>query len=156
MRRIFKSFVVLLCLVTLVSGCAAKPAKLPDALPLAQALSQKAGGGLELAEVPEKVMLKLLMVEADALSDSALVMDTSRATTTQFAVLTAKDEASAKGLEESLKAYQAMVLEQYRNYVPGEVPRIENALIRREGRQAVFVICDEMALAEQVLKEYWK
>ncbi len=156
MKQIYKSFAVLLCLAALVSGCAGQPAKLPEAKVLVQALAEKAGGGMELAEVPEKVMLKLLMVEAETLVDSALVMDTSRATTTQFAVLTAKDEAQVKGHEARFKEYQAMVLEQYRDYVPGEVPRIEKALLRRQGAQTVFVICDDPGLAEQVLKDYWK
>lgn len=106
--------------------------------------------------VPEKVMRKLLMLSGDLLADGALVMDASRATTTQFLVLTARDEQAAGKLEEALREYQKRTLEQYRDYVPGEVPRIEKALIRRRGTQSVLVICDDTALAERVLNEYWK
>ena len=153
-----KRDIVLICLcLLLLSGCAGKQTSPPpDSLSLAQAMAAKAADPEALSPISDKVLKKLLLVEEDILSDAALVMDASRATTTQFAVLTAKDEATAKGLEDTLKAYQAMVLEQYRDYVPGEVPRIEKALIRRQGRQAVFVICDEPQLAEEVLKEYWK
>lgn len=152
----FRRAAVLLWLTALLAGCAAGPAELPPAQDLAQALAERAGGREEMTRVPEKVMRKLLMVEPELLAEGALVMDASRATTTQFAVLTARDGAAAKRLEEGLRAYQDAVLEQYRNYVPGEVPRIEKALIRRHGAQAVFVICDDPALAEQVLNECWK
>ena len=156
MRTDFRRAAIFLCLAALLAGCAAGPAELPPAQDLAQALAERAGDREEMTRVPEKVMRKLLMVEPELLAEGALVMDASRATTTQFAVLTAKDEAAAKRLEEGLRAYQEAVLEQYRNYVPSEVPRIEKALIRRHGAQAVFVICDEPALAEQVLKERWR
>lgn len=156
MKTALKSLVIFLCLAALVSGCAGKPTKLPEAKTLAQALADRAGGGGELSEVPDNVMLKLLMLAPDALTEGAMVMDASRATTTQFVVLTARDEAQAKTLEAQLKDYQAMVLEQYRDYVPSEVPRIEKALIRRQGAQTVFVICDEPEKAEQVLKDHWK
>lgn len=151
-----KYLIVLLCAV-LLSGCAGKNAVPPvDSLTLAKAMAEKAADPEMLSEVPDKVLHKLLMLEEGMVTDAALVMDASRATTTQFVVLTARDEKTAPKLEAMLKTYQASVLEQYRDYVPGEVSRIEKALIKRQGLQTVFAICDEPALAESVLKEHWE
>lgn len=156
MRCVCRLAAVLCCLAALTAGCAGKSAPPPPAAELVSALAERAGGREERTLVPEKVMRKLLMLSGDLLADGALVMDASRATTTQFLVLTARDEQAAGKLEEALREYQKRTLEQYRDYVPGEVPRIEKALIRRRGAQAVLVICDDTALAERVLNEYWK
>lgn len=155
MKRGIRAALLILCLM-LLTGCAGKPQQLPGALDLAHLLADKAGGGMELGEVPSQVMAKLLMLEEGELAEGVMVMDQSRATTTQFVVLTAGSEAGARKLEAGFKDYQAHVLSQYRNYVPSEVPRIEKALIRRQGLQSVFVICDDVKLAEQVLNQYWK
>lgn len=71
-------------------------------------------------------------------------------------VLTAVDEDALETLREALEAYRAALEEEYRDYRPDELPKVENALLRTRGLQAVLVIAPDAEAAAAALDEAWK
>lgn len=93
----------------------------------------------------------VLSAEETDLSQNAIYIS-SGATAEEIAVLVCPTEEAAERVLESVKTRVAEQLEAFRNYVPAEVPVLENAVTERHGNTVVMVVCDDVQAAQDVLK----
>lgn len=72
-----------------------------------------------------------------------------------LAILEMPSEEAAQAAEEAAKAHAAAALEMEREmqYRPEDVSKLENAVIRREGRTVLYAVCADPGALEKALKE---
>lgn len=72
-----------------------------------------------------------------------------------LAILEMPSEEAAQAAEEAVKAHAAAALEMEREmqYRPEDVSKLENAVIRREGRSVLYAVCADAGALERALKE---
>lgn len=150
---------LLAALLLALCACAApQPAAVAPPKACAEVVAAIADGQPfeELTALADAQILKYLDLNEALLSDMALSMDASRSTAECIVVLTATDAEALGQAQEALAAYRDVTLEQYRDYRPEEVPKLEAAVLKTQGLQTVLIVSPDAAVAEQSLADAWK
>ncbi len=143
-------------LAALLCGCGAKPAaKLPAAQELADQVLKSQTYSEEMFQVSETRASTLLDVEEEDYKELVMIMDASRTTSEVIAVLTAPDSAKADQAEQRMKDYLASLKEQYEDYRPEEMPKLEAAAVQRRATQVVLVVAPDQPAARQAVQKAW-
>ena len=91
----------------------------------------------------------------DLVKDVAVYIGTG-ATAEEVAVFEAKNKASMSELKEEIAEYIADKCDEYEDYVPEEVARINKAVIREDGNYLVLCINKDPDKVNQLLNSYFK
>jgi len=91
----------------------------------------------------------------DLVKDVAVYIGTG-ATAEEVAVFEAKNKASMSELKEEIAEYIADKRDEYEDYVPEEVARINKAVIREDGNYLVLCINKDPDKVNQLLNSYFK
>lgn len=127
--------------------------------------SRKTGAEINVDSAAQKILSEvefedeLAMIDSEAItylygtddSEDAAVYMGSGATAEEIAVFDAGDGDGGEEILEIVKKHVADQIESYRYYVPSEVARLENAVIRREGRYVFLCITKDTAKARAVI-----
>lgn len=105
----------------------------------------------ELTPLSENQIHKYLELNDGTLADMAMSIDASNATAETIAILQVSAESFADTTYNALIAYRDATLETYRDYQPDEVPKLENAIIKRNGLKFALVVCKDVEAAEKAL-----
>ena len=153
MKRFIAAALCVLCL-TACGGQSQQPAAYQtgdlDELVQAGAFSEE----LETLDGDMAFMLYALSeyeLERDALQDCA-VLRSSGATCEEGAVLLFADEAAAQKAEQALGDYLAAQIRANEDYRPGEIPKLEEALLQRRGSTLLLVVAADMDAVTQTLE----
>lgn len=147
---------LLLCALLLTScGEQAKEIPLPGCEELAQQILQGQTFSEEMSALSETKLQGALDLTGDEYTDASMIMDVSRTTAEAIIVLTAKDEAQSKALQEKLESYRTDTLRQYQDYRPEEAPKLESAKVMVKGLQCVLVIAPDQAAAQTACDTAW-
>lgn len=151
-----KKGLLIVCLLLLalgVSACSGGAAR--PAADVASAV--EAGQPFEEMTALEKAQaLRYLDIDEAGVADLAMSIDASRATADTIAVITATDADALKTAQAALSAYRDSTLEQYRDYRPEEVPKLEGAVLKTKGLQTVLIVSRDAQAAETALSAAWK
>lgn len=129
----YAALLPLLCALCLaLCACSPQAETAPDCAGLAETLAASQTFA-ELTAIPQARAAVQLDIDEALLADAAMSLDASRATPEAIVVLTAVDEDALETLREALEAYRAALEEEYRDYRPDELPKVENALLRTRG-----------------------
>lgn len=79
----------------------------------------------------------------------------SLATAEEIAVFEAKDNTSAKKVLEKLNEYVGNKRDEYQDYIPKEVKRIDNAIVEQNGKYIVLCITNDTENAKNVIGKYF-
>ncbi len=69
-----------------------------------------------------------------------------------FGIFTAKDEDSAKRVEEALKKFVEKRNKDFKDYKPAEMYKLEDSFVETNGTTVVFAICADNSKAKEILK----
>ena len=75
------------------------------------------------------------------------------ATAEELAVFEAKDADAAAALVEKLQARNADRIENYADYIPAEVPKLENAVILSGGRYVVLCVATDASAVRELAEK---
>lgn len=146
----------LLCALLLaLCACAPKQAQPPTCAALADALAASQPFA-ELTELASAKAAALLDIDAELASDMVMRMDATLATAEAIVVVTAKDKAALDKLTAELERWRAEQTDAYRDYMPEELPKLEQSLLKTRGLQAVLVVASDAEAAAQALDAAWK
>lgn len=146
---------LLLALCAALCACQKKTDAVPACSDAAAAMlaSQETA---EMTELSAAKIEKYLLIDETLYTDAAVYIDASRATAECVCVFTAKDGESLAAVQAALSDYCQTQLEQYRDYRPDEVPKLENALkMKTRGMQTVLAVVPDPAAAETALDAIW-
>lgn len=157
MRRKMRIMAALLAMALLIGGAVAAHAE-EEPTPAERVLAVVLEGQAfeEMTALSVKQIEKYLGVDMAWLSDMAMAMDASRATAEAVVVLHASDEEASRLLEEALLAYRDDTLLQYRDYQPAEVPKLEGAVLERNGLWVALVVSGDARAAKDALRAAWE
>lgn len=150
-----RALLLALCMVcaALLSACGPKPAPRAEDV---HARVRAAQAFADMTEMPQKQLNSYLGLEADWYTDAAASFDVSRYTPEAVVVITARDNAARDMVRQTLQDYRDNLLEEYRTYLPEEMPKIQQAQVRVHGLQVALVISPDDAKAAQALDAAWK
>lgn len=110
----------------------------------------------ELTVLDAERLAILLDVEEDLLSSSAAGLDASRYTPEALIVVNAATKEGLDALTAALHNYRQLLLDEYRDYRPQEMFKIEDSRVQVHGLQAVFMIVKDARQAGEALAEVQK
>lgn len=148
------AFVLIIALVIFLAACT-QQAEIKPAQAVYDTLLEKLPfEELTLLDTAQTALL--LELDEGMLGDTAAGLDASRYTPEAVIVINTKNQADLDAITQALNAYKGRLLEDYRDYRPDEMFKIEDAKVFTKGFQAVFVISKDASLAEQALKDIQK
>lgn len=148
------AFVLIIALVIFLAACT-QQAEIKPAQAVYDALLEKLQfEELTLLDAAQTALL--LELDEGMLGDTAAGLDASRYTPDAVIVINTKNQADLDAITQALNAYKGRLLEDYRDYRPDEMFKIEDAKVFTKGFQAVFVISKDAGLAEKTLKDIQK
>ena len=139
----------MLAALLLLSACSAQP-KAVDAGALARDLVENVPFQDELNPVDGDIAAMLYDISG---AEEAYVYVSSGATAEEVAVFTFPNEGAAEAALEKAEARITAQEESYALYIPQEVPRLENAVVRRVGC-CVIVCVSDGDTAKEIIATY--
>ncbi len=142
LRKIFKAFLTLCCmalaLICLLCGCASQEAALPDVNTLVSRFLTEQTFTDELQPLAPEVALALYKVSGTDVAASAVYTGTG-ATAEEVAVFEAANTEAADRIRAAAEARIADQKQSFENYIPTEIPKLEQAVVA--GRDTTVVLC---------------
>jgi hypothetical protein len=145
------SLLSVLCL--LLCGCTAEKAPV-DCLQAANAVKASCAFQ-ELDEMTRKYITKYLGIEDELLSDAVMLRDASRATPEMILILTAAKKDDVKTIEEAVNKFHSQQKEEYRDYQPEEMPKLESAAVKTNGRMVALIVSPDAEKSDAALSKAW-
>lgn len=135
---------------------AAQTGKTLDVEATAKALLEGADFDDDLAPLSEKLLTaQYTGMDTDSLV-SWKVYISGTASGDELAVFEAKDAEAAQRIKAVIDTRLAGLIEQYRDYAPDKVQKLENPLLVVEGNYVVLCVSNDNAKAQELLDAQWK
>ncbi len=165
MKKLKKVFVlagVMMLAIAGFAGCGGEVQPDPDENPytktidaaeLAEYLFENITFYDELNQVDKEIAFELYGIEPNTALEGTVYMSTG-ATAEEIAVFTVSGEEAALLVS---AAYEARIEDQKRgfeNYVPEEIPKLENAFIVQIDSAVVMIVCNDVEEAETAVNSY--
>lgn len=148
----------LLCLLfSLLCACGEEPAETRPALPEGEELAAQLLGSGAFADTLEPAEARIgcyLYGLAESDAQSMYFCLSSGATAEEIAIFRCADESTAQTVEVAARARLDYQKESFANYVPEEVPKLENAVLRREGSTVLLCVAADYDAVNAVLNAY--
>lgn len=153
MKRTLTIFLAI-AIVLSVSACGNK-ADISNASAVDVAASVKSA----LTFVDDMLEVKNEIVEdfynlPEGVSEMKVYMSSSGATSEELAIFKCKDAQTAELVKKACEKRIEDLNEKFEDYIPGELVRIENAIIKERDGFVMFVCADSPASAEEKFEDY--
>ena len=106
-----------------------------------------------LAATAPEMLPSIYFLDSEQLVKGAAYMS-SGATACEVAVVECKEASQAEAVEKLFETRVSNQSELFASYNPGEVSRLDGAVIESAGNYAVLCVCDDPDKAEKLLKDY--
>lgn len=147
-KRVFALILVCLALALALAGCGGKKPFVVD--DVVEGLNGSAAFSEALEGLERDVFVRYYGLDGGALVDGAAYGSTG-ATAEEFAVLVFEDEGDAKVAEETLQGHVADQIEANRDYRPGDIPKLEKAIVERRENTVLLLVANDYEAAEAAL-----
>lgn len=150
--KIMKKLIALLLAAVMVfplSACGQKKIAY-DVAATADKLVQTISFEDEMSELPESMLPKLYNIEEQTLTAAKVYVSTG-ATAEEVAVFEAKTSNDAKTIENAAKARIEKQKNSFRDYVPEEMPKLENPVIVTEGNYVILCVSNQNDKAKEII-----
>ena len=155
MKKIWKGLLALGCACLLLAGCGSKGPENVDI----DAVSGELLSGITYQDPLEKIEgdIVLTLYGMEGKAEAYSVYMGSGATAEQIAVFACADASQAKDeAEPALQAYVEDQIRQFESYIPEEVAKLKDAVIRQAGKYVVLSVSDDSGKAKEILDKYLK
>jgi hypothetical protein len=153
MKRVLIFLLPLIFMFSLISGCGEKAVKDVDFNELSADLLESGAFSDLLCPLTADIAASLYGIEPGDFQDFTLYCSTG-ATAEEIALFKAADESAALRIKEAAeKRIQNQILS-YESYVPAEVPKLENAVVRQEGVFVFYVTSNDSEKVDGIINSY--
>lgn len=152
MKKLKKALalVFILTISTALAACGGSSSKEIDAQALVNELMEKVEFVDELSPVKSEMVPKLYGIDN---AQEAYVYMGSGATAEEVAVFKFASEQDAMDALAKIEQYIAARKDSFANYIPGEVARLDNAVIRQSGEYLALCV-SEGSTASEIISRY--
>jgi len=160
MKKLFIFVIVALLTAMLAVGCspaAKEEAEVSIDLEALQKKIQDADLFTDIFEriTKESVLSSIMFLDAESIETYLLYMG-SGYTGEEYGLFKCVSAEAAEVLVEDLKTRVESQKNIYADYAPEAIPRLNNAIIRKQGSYVAFVVADKNADALKIVEEYFK
>jgi len=153
MKRVL--FLVLaLALLLSVAGCGAKP-KTIDMDALAKELAGAKIYDDILSQMPDGMTERFYSMDNGDVVRSILYYGTG-ATAEEICILQCTDEKAAAKAEANAHTHIENQKTSFKNYVPAEIPKLDNAVVEVSGVYVIVVVSKDASTAQSIINKYTK
>lgn len=140
-------------LVFSLSSCGEKALEAFDPAAVYQSLTEASGvfSG-ELEPVDQATACALYGIDEATVTASAVYM-VNATSAEELAVFTLTDEDAAQAAAKQLGYRVSDRIEELTSYLPGEVPKLEGAMVETRGNSVLLLICSNYDAAKKVLEK---
>lgn len=124
-----------------------------DAGELAEYLFNNITFADELAEVDDDIAYEIYGIDENAVKDISVYMSTG-ATAEEIAVFTVGDDEGALLVSAAMSARIEQQKSGFENYVPEEIPKLENAVITEIDSAVIMIVCNDTSETETAIEGY--
>lgn len=117
---------------------------------LADALNSGVEFGEELTKLDGGGLERVYRMDSADVADAAGYTG-SGATVDQISVWKATDDAAAQRIEDQLKKFLESQIESYADYKPDQVPKLEKAILEKNGLYVVLCVSEDAGAASEVI-----
>lgn len=146
------SVLLLLCM----AGCG-NGEEQETAVPDVYTLWEKLMDGLtfedSVSEVSADRAMKYYGIDSGTVRDCVVYMSTG-ATSEELAVFQADTDVDAQNILTAMTARRDAQIKTYLDYKKSEIDRLDDAVLYSHGSFVVYVVCDDSAAAEKIIREY--
>lgn len=153
-----KKFLLAACATLLVLCTACTSSKTISAAPneVAEKLTHSIKFSDQLTKLNDKAAARLYGLDMDKLGSQAVYVGTAGATPEEVAVWKAKDDSYVKTIEKAAKDRISNQKESFKDYVPKEMPKLENAVVKTSGKTVILCVSGNSEKANSVIKSFEK
>ena len=151
-RKIFAAFLAVLTFT--FAGCGAKKDVELDIDALASDLVSGIVFDDEMSIIDDG-MIPMIYSNGEVYDDAVLYMG-SGATAEEIAVFECENDTRAKGALEEAKSHIESQIISYEDYIPAEVQRLEQAVVRQAGRYVIVAVTGDPDEAEKIIDNHLK
>lgn len=153
--------VVFICLVftaiALLCSCQSKDptnGKTPQPNDIAAEIVEK-GEFPEMLEMDVDIVQRKYSLDRALLEDCSVYICSSGAQADEVAVFKAADAGAAKKIKKSVEKRAETIYTDFVDYVPGEIPKVDDHIIIVKGSYVFFVIAAQPKSAQQIFERYF-
>ena len=155
-KVITAALAVVLLIVALFSGCSSEPKEI-DLDKLAEDLKTQIGFEDDLMEIEDSVLDNFYTFsDKDAIESHVVYKSASNATAEEIALFKVKDSSQMDAVKQAVEARVVDLHDRFESYVPAEIIKIDNAVIKTSGNYILMVITTEYEKAEEIIDGYLK
>ncbi len=151
MKRVIPAF---LLLIFLLCGCSQPTKQVPPVSDLAAQLYEAGTFSTEISLVNNTVALQVYGLDGSLVEDGAFYFS-SGASADELALVKAVDADAAKAIQASFENRVLFQADTYADYMPEEVPKLEDALIQRNGVYVLLCVSEDADSILAVMKNYF-
>lgn len=149
------AFLALMLSLLFLSSCASKHA-LPNPKDASLAIQASTHFTKELQEMDVEFIHRAFSIDYENYTDLYMLKDTSLASTELIFFINAKDVSTQETILKNIEEYKQALIQQYKDYVPEELPKLDAALIKSKGLQTAFIVSPDQNAVNNKLNELWK
>ena len=145
---------IAISLIIMIPGCGAAEKKLPDLDKLSQDLLNDSGIFTDILNpIDQNIALVLFGLNEEDV-ESCTVYCSTGATAEEIALFIAPDADAAKRIYTALERRVEMQILAFENYVPAEVPKLKNAILRNNGLWVAYITASNIDSADKIVYNY--
>lgn len=136
-----------------MAACGGKSGgKEPAAADVVQAVAQNLAFRDTMMTVDQDVFYNFYNIDESKVADASMYTSSSRATAEEVTVIRMKDAADIQLAQDAIAERVNDQKRSYENYMPDEMPKLENAAVYTHGSYAILVVADDVSGAEKVFE----
>lgn len=147
-KRNFCLVLAALTLALALAGCGGKKPFVVD--DVVEGLNGSAAFSETLERLEWNVFVRYYGLDGDALTDGVAYGSTG-ATAEEFAVLVFENDEAAEEGRAALERHVADQMEANRDYRPGDMPKLEKAVLERRENTVLLLVANDYAAAEKIV-----
>lgn len=148
--------VLLSTVLLLLAGCGGDSEKTMDMTAFSESVLSSVEYDDELISLSDKVAGNYYDLEIDGLEGYVIFVSSTSATTNELAVFHCADSSALEAAKSAVEARMKDQREAYENYIPDELLRLDNALVKTSGNYLLFSVSDDNETVEKLFDEALK
>ncbi len=149
-------FILALMLILVLTACSSDSAKTPEVTDITADMLKNLELEDEMLEIKDSILSGQYDISLDKLTSYSVYVSGSGAKADEICVMRAKSKDDAKAIKTALEQRISSQTIRYEDYIPDELPKLEDALIAEKGEYLMLAIVKDTGKAQEIFDSYFK
>lgn len=148
-KRVLAVILAVFSLAVCLCGCGQKEGKTPKTADVAAAIYESGEFSELIALNDENIVRRYYGIDLESIEEYEALVCSSGALADEIAVFKMKEKDDVEDMLEVVRERKQELYDSFVDYVPGEVGKIENAIISSKGNYVYFIVCKDRDAAKK-------